>query len=327
MLSRRECGLPDPLTCLEHVLCNRYLVEKLCDETPRSSFYKAYHLGLDRQVLLEVLPRRDLEPARCLDAVRQQASLIEFSRGRCLEVTSLRDQWPIFAYPYQAGQSLSSHVRISGKMQLERILPLARQITDVVAMAHGEGCCHGALSLDRIWLHQRTSGVEKLSVLGFGSHQLPASRAARPASGVFAVAQSEQARRQCAAEPGVRADISAVGRCLYRLATGSSWAAGQGDELGQCVQLAGLKWSVPRAVERGFSRILRRCFDLHSDTHYESVREFGFDLYRLECTARSLSQAPDPPLPPVTVVHAPARRRPPARRGEPKVIVRQEQSA
>lgn len=317
--SRRARGLPEPEQCVGHVLCNRYLVEELCDETQTSLLLRAYHLALNRQVLLEIMPRRVLGNSTVLEEARSEAIRVSTPTSRCLEVTCLRGRWPVLVYPFRPGVTLSSQLREQGRLPLERVLPLARQIAAAVASAHAVGLGHGSLDLDRLWLQQRTGRVEGVSVLGFGVRRLSSARTVRPPSGVF------QRRRAGTQPPGakvelvrteVQDDLRRIGQCLSELVCGPS---------ANCVDAgqvpAVLNGNAHAAVEKAFARILRRCLHPGSENAYGSVREFCFDLYRLECTARSLRVEVVTSLPPVTAVHVPARPRGTERR-QPKVIVR-----
>ena len=44
---------------LGRLIAHRYLVEGPCERTPSSTSYRAYHLKLDRSVLLRILPERN----------------------------------------------------------------------------------------------------------------------------------------------------------------------------------------------------------------------------------------------------------------------------
>ncbi len=48
--------LPSSRDVLGRLIANRYLVEGLCESMPGAGSYRAYHLKLDRSVLVRILP-------------------------------------------------------------------------------------------------------------------------------------------------------------------------------------------------------------------------------------------------------------------------------
>lgn len=216
-------GLPEPADCLDRLLCNRYLVEALCDETAGSSLYRAYHLGLDRQVLLEVLPRRALQPANVLEPVRALALGVRSRHLCCLEVASLKQQWPILVHEFRAGSSVSSHMRSFGQMSVQRVFPLAERLAMAVASMRASGCYHGQLSLDRIWLEESQGPFEDLMILGLGARLLPPSRFPRARSGVFERRSALPATQVTAVSEPMGDDVASMRRCVHEMATGEAW--------------------------------------------------------------------------------------------------------
>jgi serine/threonine-protein kinase len=317
--------LPHDRSVLGRLIANRYLVEGLCESTPAGVSYRAYHLKLDRSVLVRILPECNAATQeacrRALATAERVSTLSNPHLGRTLDVGLVESRYPFLVYEYSKGHSLAALLAQSGPFPVERLLPIARQLTGALETAHEASVLHGRLQLEHCWLESLACRPEWLRLLGFGLADLPEVEADASSSGVFpSTARTSEGDRQLS-QLGLRADIYGLGACLYQLASGTplGWAAL--PRAGLDPQLGALPWTGTRAVERGLSLLIQRCLYLLPDRPYRSVGDIGRDLDRLEGSTAAL--APDPPRlrPPVTAIHAPAPRARVAM-GQPKVIVK-----
>ena len=315
--------LPNAQAVLGRLIANRYLVEGLCESMPAAASYRAYHLKLDRSVLVRILPEC---PAASQDACRRALATAELAGtlpnphlGRTLDVGLVERRYPFLVYDYTKGRSLSALLEQAGPFPIERLLPIARQLAGALETAHEGGVLHGRLQLEHCWLESPPCRPEWLRLLGFGLAEIPEADAS--SSGVFPTTARAGERERPLSPLGLRADIYSFGACLYQLASGKAlgWAALPRDGLEP--RFGALPWSGTRAVERGFSLLIQRCLYLSPDRPYHSVVEIGRDLERLEGSSGAQAAEPPPPRPPVTAIHAPAPRARVAM-GQPKVIVK-----
>jgi eukaryotic-like serine/threonine-protein kinase len=318
--------LPGDELMLGRLIANRYLVEEVCERTATSVSYRAYHLAIDRSVLLRALPgRAGLTRDACRRALKlaeSAASLPSPHVARTLDVGLVAGRWPFFVSEYSKGRTLEAVLRQSGPLGVPRVLAIARQLSSAVSGAHAAGLAHGGLALDTLWLESLECRPEWLRVMGFGLSELLDSALDGAASGVFmsAVRHGTDVSPGCSPTK-VRADIHALGECLYELASGSrapfveQRAAGIVDS-----DFAGREWTGRRALLRAFAMIVQRCLYRLPSGNYDSMAEVSRDLEALE-KAGAVVAADAAGRAPVTAVHAPARR---ARvtLSQPKVIVR-----
>jgi serine/threonine protein kinase len=330
-----HADLPPDRVVLGRLIANRYLVEGLCERTAESSNYRAYHLGLDRSVLLRVLPeRRAITQDAChraLELADRVSKLPNAHLGRTLDIGLVAGRFPFAVYEFSKGRSLAAVLAQGGPLHIERLVRLGLQLTGALETAHRAGVLHGSLRLDHLWLESLACRPEWLRLLGFGLCELPEREFEGPGSGVFPSAAGRAVQAPAdggagsptATEPSrhgaLRAELYSLGCCLYELATGARPAhAGVGARW----EFAGSPGSAERTQQQGFRLLVQRCLRVLPDTReYESLREVRRDLERLEASA--LCVAPAPPAsrrPPVTVIHAPAPRARVAL-GGPKVIV------
>jgi len=318
-----HASLPNDNAVLGRLIANRYLVEGPCEHTPGSASYRAYHLGLDRSVLLRILPDRQgttLDACRRALAIAEQVSALPNPHlGRTLDVGLIAGRFPFVVYEYSKGRSLAGLLEEAGPFSAERSIKIARQLAGALETAHGAGVLHGSLRLDNFWLESLACRPEWVRLLGFGLAELPNAERDGASSGVF----PSTTRREAGGDGelprlALRADIYAFGTCLYQLASGSPpvWLtpAGTGG-------VAVPPWTGQRAVARGLSLLIQRCLYPQPENAYQSLSEVSADLERLESSAATLASEPPGSRPPVTAVHAPAPRARVAV-GQPKVIVK-----
>jgi serine/threonine protein kinase len=317
-------SLPNDEGVLGRLIANRYLVEGPCERTRESSSYRAYHLGLDRSVLVRILPERrgiSLDACRRALAIAERVSSLPNPHlGRTLDVGLIAERFPFVVYEYSKGRSLAALLEESGPFTADRAIRIGKQLASALETAHEAGLVHGSLQLDNFWLESLACRPEWLRVLGFGLSELPDTRRDGASSGVFL----STARREAGTEAelprlALRADIYAFGTCLYQLASGSppAWMAPGAGPGG----FAAPPWTGQRAVARGLSLLIQRCLYQQPGDAYQSLREVSRDLEALESSAASLASEPPGSRPPVTAVHTPAPRARVAV-GQPKVIVK-----
>lgn len=318
--------LPGDEHMLRRVIANRYLVEDVCERTADSVSYRAYHLAIDRSVLLRILPARaGLTRDACRRALKlaeRAASLPSPHVARTLDVGLVAGRWPFFVSEYSKGRTLEAILHHAGPLGVPRVLAIARQLSGALSGAHAAGLAHGGLSLGTLWIESLESRPEWLRVMGFGLAELLGSALDGPPSGVFmsAVRPRLDPLPGCSAS-AARADIHALGECLYELASGSRAPLVEQKTAGILdSDFAGREWTGRRALLRAFAMIVQRCLYLLPSGNYDSMVEVSRDLEALEKAARVVAAEPAS-RPPVTAVHAPARRARVAS-SEPKVIVR-----
>jgi eukaryotic-like serine/threonine-protein kinase len=310
------------------LLAERYLIKDRCEQTSNNASYRAYHVGIDRSVLLRILPARG---AVTRDACRRALAAAEKVNpvpsphlARTLDVGLLAGRWPFVVSEYSKGKTLEAVLDSTGPLDLRRLLPIARQLASALEMSHRAGIAHGSLGLENLWLESLECRPEWVRILGFGLAEVCGAEVDAPSSGVFmSSVRSGKAQTSGCASADIRGDIYALGASLHQLASGSRQAWTVSEVLGVLdSDFVDSSWTGQRALVRGFSMIVRRCLYLLPDSNYESMAQVHRDLRRLEQTASAIAGAPAKSSRPFTAVHRPARRVRGLRLAEPKVIVR-----
>jgi serine/threonine protein kinase len=327
-------SLPDDASVVGRLVANRYLIEEPCERTAASAIYRARHLVMDRSVLLRLLPERSrvtYEHCRSALSIAEQAAALPTSHvARTLDVGVVAERWPFVVSEYSRGQTLACWIDQRGPLALARALPIARVLASVLGMAHAAGVMHGELPPSGIWVESPSGRPEWVRLLDFGVRELPEHALETSRSGVF----QSSAWRPPAGAPfspdAVRLDLRALGTALRELTLGPNAAVRAGNVADLLdARFAGSGWGGERALMRGFAMIVERCLFPSPDGTYRSMDEASRDLETLAATAAALhratpaprSPAASPAHPPVTTIHAPARRARVAL-GGPKVIVR-----
>lgn len=314
--------LPSAQAVLGRLIANRYLVEGLCESMPAAASYRAYHLKLDRSVLVRILPESPCasqEACRRALATAERASALPNPHlGRTLDVGLVEGRYPFFVYEYSKGRSLSALLQQAGAFPVDRLLPVARQLASALETAHEAGVLHGRVQLDHCWVESPPCRPEWLRLLGFGLGEVPEADMDAASSGVFPTTSGASEGDRQLSQPALRTDIYGLGACLYQLASGKplDWAAL--PPTGLDPRFDALPWTGTRPVERKLSLLIQRCLYLQLDRPYQAVAEISRDLERLEGSSADLAA---PRSPPVTAIHAPAPRARVAV-GQPKVIVK-----
>ncbi|MFO0645321.1 MAG: protein kinase [Polyangiales bacterium] len=195
------------------------------------------------------------------------------------------------------GESLLSHIRARGSLDVAEALTLGRQIAQGMAALHRLGVVHGDLRVTNIALAKSASndGADARPVvceLGLTSLALQAEGAPTSLRAMMISPESiapEQIRGELAT---TSTDIYAFGTILYRMLTGV--AAFQGDNTSQTLRAhltrtpAPLRDRVPDAPD-SIEALVRGCLVRRPDGRYPSFDAMLAQLH--ECEAKVLSIA------------------------------------
>lgn len=278
------------------------------------SIYRARHLASDRTLLLRVLPARgEVSRARCRAALalaERVAQLPSPHVARTLDVGVLAERWPFVVSDYSRGKTLAAVVAQHGPLGLDGVLPLARQLASVLRLAHAARIRHGDLALSGIWAESPRGRPVWLRTLDFGLCELPSGALDTSRSGVFPSRRPAAGSAFCG--EAVRWDIQAFAAALSELALGDAARSPSqlsASEIAERLDatLAGTGRD-ERARIRGFARLLQRCWGPAADGGYIAMAEVCRDLESLAPLAPAARLPAPTPRPPVTAIHAPARR-------------------
>jgi serine/threonine protein kinase len=316
--------LPDDAGVVGRLVANRYLIEEPCERTRTTAIYRARHLLTGRTVLLRMLGEcTGITHGHCRNALAhaERAGVLPSPHvARTLDVGVVAERWPFVVSEYTRGQTLAAILAQQGPLGLRRVLPIARAFASVLAMAHVARVTHGELSPSGVWVESPGGRPEWIRLLDFGVRALREPTPHTAQSGVYSSSSFTDAAAPFSFA-AVRSDVQALGSVLHELLLGAR--LGSGTSLGAVLdaQFSGSAWGGERALVRSLAKVVERCLSLEPESAYRSMDDVCRDLEILAETAAALDLAASERRPPVTAVHAPARRACVAL-GGPKVIVR-----
>ncbi|MET0344541.1 MAG: serine/threonine-protein kinase [Polyangiales bacterium] len=199
-------------------------------ETAYGQAYRAERVAAvrdeDREVAIHVLPIDDERDARELPLAFAKVGRLSHPHVVGLEaVGRARPDGPYYLVTQPLkGESLATLLEDAGTFDLVRALLLARQIAQVLRVAHKLQVVHGALSPANVRLMSR----EDVRVVGFGCAAFrppppPGTRAVR------APRPYEAPELTRGAVPDARADVFALGCLLFRMLTGRVPSVREGE--------------------------------------------------------------------------------------------------
>lgn len=225
--------LPDPYVG-HQTPDGKYTILRKIGTGGMGAVYRAFQPDQNRLVAIKIL-RKDLvqKPALRSRFGREIKALLHLSHPNIVQVFDdgeMGDTTPYFVMEYLEGRNLNHEVRVSGRMDVEKAIPIIRRVCAGLEDAHRLGMVHRDLKPENIFLcHQ--DGVDDFpKILDFGLAKVTANerRAGTNALTVLTFdgmvygtpefMSPEQAQGK---EVDLRGDIYALGLILYEVLTGS----------------------------------------------------------------------------------------------------------
>jgi serine/threonine-protein kinase len=255
-----------------------YRVTELLGEGGMGAVYRAVHLTLGRKaavkVLLEELSHNKDVVARFFNEARAATAIDHPGIVSVFDFGYADDGCAYIIMEYLEGESLGDRRRREGRLPVEQVLTLGRQVAGALGAAHKQGIVHRDLKPDNIMVvpDPDVLGGERAKILDFGiaklldreSDTLPG---VQTKSGRIMGTPAYMAPEQCrgAGKVDARADIYALGCVLYALVCGQPPFVfeGTGDLIAAHLNLpppAPRLWvpDLPQAVEDVLLRLLAK---------------------------------------------------------------------
>jgi len=273
--------------------------------------YRARDPRLEREIALKVLPAAtmadDTARARLLREARMASKLNHPNICTIYEVGETEDQ-TFIAMELVSGKTLSDKLS-SGRVDVDEVLRLGRQMADALAHAHGNGVVHrdfksgnvvitpeGRAKVLDFGLAARVSDTELTEATTYSVDSLEMSG---KIVGTLAYMAPEQLRGE---QADARSDIWALGVVLYEMASGVRPFRGKtGFELSSAIMSEqpsplppGLGGTVPAQLQM----VVDRCLEKNPDRRFESAGEVRAALETAQsATLGPPRTAPLPKLP------------------------------
>jgi serine/threonine protein kinase len=214
-------------------LDGRYLIERKIGEGGMGVVYAARHLVIERPLAIKVLKREVARDQSTIKRFVQEAKAASrIGHPHIVDVTDFGttpDGLTYSVMEYVDGTTLSSVIKLSAPLPLERILPIAAQIAQALDAAHQKGIVHRDLKPENIFLINRDGRRDFVKIVDFGIAKVTPIDSNAPSEGprltragaVFGTPEymaPEQAAGR--SDTDGRVDVYALGTIMYEMLTG-----------------------------------------------------------------------------------------------------------
>ncbi len=290
-----------------HPLGTRYRIQRLLGAGGMGAVYEAWDNELGVVVALKTVRPEiaaDPESARVLERRFKQELLLarQVTHKNIVRVHDMGevDGIKYITMPYLEGEDLSTILAREGKLPVERVMPIARQVVSGLVAAHEAGVVHRDLKPPNIMID--TAGDALIMDFGVAS----STGAPKPISapgpdgrvrttlsadqtqmgsvvGTVAYMAPEQARAEHVDQ---RADIYAFGLILYDVLVGGSRAKRTDSVIAELNLRMKTPPPSPRSIDPAIpeqlDRIIMRCIQPVADDRYAKTADLLDDLSKLD---------------------------------------------
>ncbi len=285
----------------------RYRIESLLGRGGMGLVYKALDLDLNRTVALKLI-RADLTlNPEALQRFKQELLLSSrISHKNVLRIHDLGevDGVKFISMAYVEGEDLHRLLRRCGRLPIDRILRLARQLCSALEAAHSEGIVHRDLKPQNVLIDRD----ENAYISDFGlAKTLEAGAQEMTHTGQILGTPRYMSPEQAQGKTvDARSDLYSLGLMLFEMATGT--CPFKGDSFAELMlQRIQEKPKNPKSlnpeVPDYLARVILRCLEADPERRYQSASEIIADLGREQASKPRHSTSLQISLP------LPARRR------------------
>jgi len=287
------------------VIDGKYRIVRLIGEGGMGAVYEGENIRIHRTVAIKVLHAGVAENADAVQRFEREAQ----AAGRIgsehivevLDLGNLPDGDRFMVMEFMDGDSLSARIQNRGRLTANETYPVARQILEGLAAAHGAGIIHRDLKPDNVFLLKTRGGqADFVKLLDFGISKFSAlsgeSGFSMTRTGAVMGTPYYMSPEQAKGAKGMdhRADLYAVGVILYECVTGRvPFNADTFNEL-----LFKIVLETPQPIEQvvpdsdpEFNKIVQRAMAREPGVRYQTSREFQ---EALDAWANGVGVAPAP---------------------------------
>jgi eukaryotic-like serine/threonine-protein kinase len=211
------------------LLDNKYRIVRLIGEGGMGAVYEGENARIHRRVAIKVLHSEVAENADAVARFEREAQ----AAGRIgsehivevLDLGSLPSGARYLVMEFMDGDSLSHRIKERGRLTAQEVFPIARQLLEALAAAHGAGIVHRDLKPDNVYLlTSRRGSKDFVKLLDFGISKFAdmTTGLSMTRTGVVMGTPYYMAPEQAkgSRELDQRVDLYAVGVVLYEALTG-----------------------------------------------------------------------------------------------------------
>ncbi len=276
--------------------------------------YRAQHINLEDTRALKVMrPDYAANPQftqRFLQEARTAGKLFHPNSVRLYDFAQAEDGKLFIVMEYLEGLSARELLQNGQRFLPARALEIAKQVADVLTVAHAQEIIHRDIKPDNLMLIRDSQGREIVKVMDFGiaavRESLTSGSMTQPGTmvGTGPYASPEQIRGARGRDLDGRSDLYSLGATLYEMLSGHTPYGGQPDEVRQQI-LNRPTPTLPRelGIPNHVDQLLRRMLAKHPEDRpanaQELIREINLALASLDHhsdggLAATLVQTPAP---------------------------------
>jgi serine/threonine protein kinase len=262
------------------LLGNRYEILEQLGGGGMAIIYKGRDTLLNRLVSIKVLRPEFTCDEDFVQRFRREAQAIaSLSHPNIVSIYDVGSENSVYylVMEYVEGDNLKNIIRAQGKIEIERALEIARQISDALQHAHENNIVHRDIKPQNILITRE--GRAKLTDFGIAKEATAATLTQTDTVlGSVHYISPEQARGETA---GPRSDIYSLGIVLYEMVTGTLPFQGEtpiGVALKHIQHTPPPPSSLNPAVSPKLENIIERAMAKNSTERYESARQLSLEL-------------------------------------------------
>jgi serine/threonine-protein kinase len=204
-----------------------YRIARLIGRGGMGAVYEAAHLRLPKRFAVKFL-QRDLPKDKEAFARFQREAEIASSLGNrhiaeVVDFNTMPDGSPYMIMEYLEGEDLSTRLRTSGRIALDRAADICGQIASGLGAAHKRGIVHRDLKPENIYLCTSDDGMDFVKLLDFGISKIRGAQKTITGDmmmlGTPAYMSPEQARGDVK-NIDERTDVYALGAVMFETLSG-----------------------------------------------------------------------------------------------------------
>jgi serine/threonine protein kinase len=302
-----------------------YLIRKVLGTGAMGIVFEAQDLHLKRLVALKVMKpslaahddfhRRFLREAQLAAAIDHEHIVTIYQVGEDGGI-------PFLAMKLLQGEALEDRLRRGGgRLPLDEVPRIGREIAEGLAAAHAKGLVHRDIKPANIWLEE---GRDRVKIVDFGLARGSGADAHFTQAGAVIGTPSYMAPEQANGEEvDSRCDLFSLGAILYRCCTGQLPFDGK-DTMAVLLALATKTPVPPRKIEprvpAALSNLVMRLLAKDRDDRIQTAREVVTMLEAIERGETAEPEREQPAAPPRTKPSkpSPAKQVPPPEKEEAK---------
>jgi serine/threonine-protein kinase len=212
---------------LQASLGGAYRVERELGGGGMSRVFVAHEAGLDRRVVVKVLPP-ELTGALSIERFRREIQLaarVHHPHIVPVLLVGQADGMLYYTMPYIEGESLRERLERETTLPIPDVIRIMRDVADALSHAHALGVIHRDIKPENILLVRHHALITDFGVAKALSQLRQEERRAQsrtPSAGMALGTPAYMAPEQAAADPTIdpRADIYALGCVAYEMLTG-----------------------------------------------------------------------------------------------------------